>query len=136
MALLRWDEKYLVGYPQIDEEHRYLFVLINDFYDAFMEDRDRARVLQLMNRLVDYAERHFTNEEVLMRDSGFAGLEAHHAHHERLFDQIFQLNARFQDRSVNPTHDTVQFLRTWLCDHILHEDLAFGAHLKSLQGPG
>ena len=133
MALLRWDEKYRVGQAQIDSEHQYLFELINDFYDAFMEDHDRGRVLGLLNRLVDYAQRHFTHEEALMREAGFANLDAHLAHHEKLFEQIFELSTRFQDRAVNPTHATVQFLRGWLTDHIVHEDRVFGAHLANLQ---
>jgi hemerythrin len=132
MALIRWEDRFLVGQAQVDEEHRYLFQLINDFHDAFVEDHDRARVLLLLNCLVEYAERHFANEEALMQMSGYPGIDAHRAHHEQLFEQIFQLNARFQDRAVNPTHATVQFLRNWLTDHILHEDLLFGAHLKKL----
>lgn len=133
MSLLRWDAKYLVGQERIDREHQYLFEVINEFYDAFMEDHDRGRVLLLMNRLVDYAQRHFTNEEALMRQANFPDIDAHAAHHEKLFEKVFELNAKFQDRSVNPTQATVQFLRTWLGDHIVHEDLVFGAHVANLQ---
>lgn len=133
MALMRWDDKYLVGERQIDDEHRYLFELINDFYDGYMDDRDRARVLGLFNRLVDYAQRHFTNEEALMQMSGYPDLDAHHARHEALFEEIFALNARLQDRAINPAHDTVKFLKIWLSDHIIHDDMVFGAHLASLR---
>ena len=133
MALIRWDDKYLVGEKQIDDEHRYLFELINEFYDGYMEDRDRARVLALFNRLVEYAQRHFTNEEALMQRSGYPDFDAHRGRHEKLFEQVFALNARLQDRAVNPTHDTVQFLKTWLSDHIMLQDLVLGAHLASLK---
>jgi hemerythrin len=133
MPLVRWDDKYLLGQEQIDDEHRSLFAMINAFYDAFMEDRDRARVLSLLNRLVDYAQRHFTNEERLMLESGYADLDAHRLHHERLFEQIFRLNEKLQDRTVNPAHDTVKFLRNWLSDHIIQEDLILGAHLHKLR---
>ena len=129
--LLRWEEKYRVGNEQIDQEHLYLFQLINEFYDAFVEKRERALLLNLLNRLVDYAERHFTNEEALMKSAGYVALDEHRAHHEKLFEQIFALNAKFNDRAVNPTHDTVLFLKGWLGEHILHEDLLFGAFLKN-----
>ena len=134
MALVRWDDKYLLGQEQVDAEHRSLFDLINDFYDAYMEDRDRNRVLALFNRLVDYAQKHFTNEERLMVEAGYPDLDAHRQHHERLFEQIFRLNERLQDRAINPEHDTVKFLRNWLGDHIVHDDLVFGAHLARLRG--
>jgi hemerythrin len=134
MALVRWEDRYLLGQEQIDSEHRSLFTLINEFYDAYMDDHDRSRVVVLFNRLVDYAQKHFTHEEQLMLESGYADLDAHRLHHERLFEQIFRLNERLQNRAVNPEHDTVKFLRTWLSDHIIHEDLVFGAHLHKLRG--
>ena len=133
MALVRWEDRYAVGQPQIDDEHRYLFQLINDFHDAFVDAGNRAQLLWLLNRLVDYAQRHFTNEERLMLESGYPGLDAHRARHVQLFEQIFVLNSKFEERTVNPAREAVLFLRTWLADHILHEDMAVGAHLKCLQ---
>lgn len=129
--LVRWEEKYRVGDEQIDGEHQYLFELINDFYDAFLEKRERAVLVTLLNRLVDYAQRHFEHEEALMRDIDYPGLASHHAHHERLFEHIFALAARFEDRAYNPTHEATLFLKGWLADHILQEDLLLGAHLRA-----
>lgn len=134
--LLRWGEKYRVGNDQIDQEHQYLFQLINEFYDAFAEKRDRTLVLQLLSRLVDYAERHFTNEETQMRASSYPGLDDHHRHHEKLFEQIFELNAKLADRAFNPGHQTAQFLKGWLADHIVQEDTLLGAHLQNKKNDG
>lgn len=132
--LVRWEEKYRVGNEQIDQEHQYLFQLINEFHDAYAEKRDRAILLNLLNRLVDYAERHFTNEEALMLAAGYPASDEHRAHHETLFEQIFSLNARFSDRAYNPARDATAFLKGWLADHILQEDLTLGAFLKATPG--
>lgn len=129
--LVRWDEKYRVGNDQIDQEHQYLFELMNAFYDGYLEKRDRAQLLILLNRLVDYAQRHFRNEEALMKSSGYADVEAHSARHEKLVEQVFDLNTRLSDRAFNPEHDTVAFLKGWLTDHIVHQDLLLGAHLNA-----
>lgn len=131
MALLRWDAKYLLGQAQIDDEHQRLFELINSFYDAFMLDHDRATVRGLLGRLVEHIQLHFANEEALMQESGFPGLDGHRGQHQKLLEQVLEVSAKFQDRSVNPTHDTVLVLRNCLGDHILRHDLVFGAHLKS-----
>lgn len=133
--LVRWDEKYRVGVERIDQEHQYLFRLINEFYDAFMEKRDRSVLVTLLNRLVDYSESHFKYEESLMREAGYGGAAEHCAHHERLFEQIFVLAGRFEDRSFNPTHEATVFLRSWLADHILQEDLPLGLHLRVTSRP-
>lgn len=133
MALLRWDAKYLLGQAQLDDEHQRLFELINNFYDAFMLDHDRATVRGLLDRLVEHIQLHFANEEALMRETGFPGLEAHRVQHRILLEQVLGVHAKFQDRNVNPTHDTVLVLRSCLGEHILRYDLGFGAHLKSRQ---
>lgn len=129
--LVRWDEKYRVGNAQIDQEHQYLFQLINEFYDAFAEKRDRTLLVNLLTRLVEYSERHFTNEEVLMKASRYPALDEHVRHHEKLFEQIFRFSEKLSDRAFNPTHEMLLFLKGWLADHILHEDLLLGAYLQN-----
>lgn len=136
MSLLRWSDQYLVGNDLIDRQHRYLFDLINAFHDAFVEQRERREVLRLLNQLIEYAESHFQDEERLMRESRYPDLERHHAAHARLYERIFALNAKLEDRSLNPTYDTIAFLRTWLSDHIVGDDVAIGAYLSSGPQPG
>lgn len=133
MTLLRWDKRYLVGQAQIDREHQELFNSVNEFYVAFMLDQDRRRVLALLDGLVDYTRRHFASEDAMMKESGFPGLEAHRAQHVKMFEQVFALQEKFREPAANPTHATVQFLRSWLNDHILQHDLVFGAYLGNLQ---
>ena len=134
MSLIAWNDDFLVGNAQIDEQHRYLFQLINAFYDAYMDNQSRREVLRLLNQLIEYSESHFQDEEAIMRKAGYAEIDSHHHAHEGLYDQIFALNTKFDDRALNPTHDTISFLRTWLTDHIMKEDMAFAAFVKSKEG--
>lgn len=136
MSLLRWSDSYLVGHEQVDDEHRYLFTLINEFHDAFMERHARSDLDRLLNRLVEYTERHFRHEEALMREAGYPELARHAAIHESLVEKIFQLAEKFSNRAINPTRDTIGFLETWLTDHIVVEDLAFSVFVAAAQNGG
>lgn len=133
MSLVRWSDEFLVGDATIDSQHRYLFDLINAFHEAFMASRSRKEVARLLNQLTEYAETHFQEEERLMRESAYPAAGEHHVIHEALYEQIYALNARFEDRALNPTYETVAFLRTWLTDHILKSDVAFGEYLRHRQ---
>ena len=133
MSLLRWSESYQVGHQQVDDEHRYLFSLVNDFHDAFMERQARSDLDRLLNRLVEYTERHFRHEEALMREAGYPELERHMTIHETLVEKIFQLAEKFSNRAINPTRETVAFLETWLTDHIRVEDMAFAVFVAAAQ---
>lgn len=134
MSLLRWSDNYLVGHEQVDTEHRYLFALINEFHDAFMERHSRADLDRLLNRLVEYTERHFRHEEAMMREAGYPDLARHAAIHESLVEQIFRLAEKFSNRAINPTRETFAFLDTWLTEHIRVEDMAFALFMAATTG--
>ena len=133
MSLVLWSDEYLVGDTQIDAQHHYLFDLINAFHDAFMANHSRKEVARLLNQLTDYAETHFQDEECVMCETGYPAAAEHHATHEGLYEQIYALHEKFEDRALNPTYETVAFLRTWLTDHILKNDVALGKYLKDHQ---
>ena len=52
MALLSWNDQYLIGQPTIDDEHKTLFRLINDFHTHWSENRDRKDVARVLNQLI------------------------------------------------------------------------------------
>lgn len=133
MSLLRWNDKYAVRQELIDEQHRYLFALINDFHDAYEEKQSRQHLLALLNKLIDYAQRHFRDEERVMAEHAYPQLAEHQERHAQLFEQIFALNEKLTDRAFNPTHAAVAFLNGWLADHILLHDLQFGRYLRRQQ---
>jgi hemerythrin len=135
MSLVRWTSQLDIGQPLIDDEHKYLFDLINEFHEAYLTKQSRDQVMRVLNRLVEYAERHFKHEEDLMRDAGYPGLDEHRIKHEALFEKVFALNSRFEDRALNPTHEMFGFLRDWLSDHILQNDSKFGEYLATLTKP-
>ena len=96
MHLVRWQDEYLVGDNTIDADHKMLFGIINEFYDAFVQSRKRSDLTHILIRLVNYAEEHFQREEKIMAEHGFPGAAEHHAIHEELYETIFALNKRLE----------------------------------------
>lgn len=131
MSLVRWAPQLNIGHELIDDEHKYLFDLINEFHEAYLTKQSRDQVMRVLNRLIEYAERHFKHEEDLMRDAGYPDLDEHRRKHEALFEKVFELNSRFEDRAINPTHEMFSFLKDWLSDHILQNDSKFGEFLAA-----
>lgn len=130
MILLSWRDEYRVGVEQIDTEHRFLFALINEFHDSYQGGRSKRDLLQVLQRLVAYAEQHFQNEEALMAASEYPRLEGHHGLHEKLVASIFELNESLSTHEGSVNAATLRFLKNWLLDHIIVEDMAFGDFLK------
>lgn len=130
MALLSWRADYEVGVATIDAEHRYLFDLINEFHDRSAGGETRVAVLQVLSKLVGYAEEHFQHEEALMNEHAYPQLERQRGSHETLFSSLFELNDRLSKGDADIDFQTMRFLKGWLVDHILKEDMDIGVFLR------
>ena len=129
MALLNWKRDYLLGNAQIDSDHQHLFDLINSFHYEFVQNRDRAKILRLLNMLVKYCEEHFQREELMMAEKSYPGLDEHRQIHAGLFETIFELQSKLENDSIRMEKETIVFLRHWLTDHIAEHDTAFARFL-------
>lgn len=130
MPFLSWRDDYRVGVAHIDQEHRYLFDLINQFHDSHRGGADRKTLEGILTRLVQYAEAHFRHEEQTMLENEYPQHAEHCSLHEELYLAVFQLSEELAANSVRVTMDTHRFLRNWLVKHILKHDLAFSEYLK------
>ncbi|MDF1555845.1 MAG: bacteriohemerythrin [Deferrisomatales bacterium] len=140
--LIQWRRQFEIGVEEVDAEHRHLAHLVNSFYDLFRAGAGADKVYTVLNLLVQYVETHFKHEEGLMEAGGYPELERHRALHDTLTEQIFTLNEQCAAGVARLTQATMEFLKTWLLDHILHEDMLIAAHLQGralppgFHGPG
>ncbi len=135
MAFLSWRNEYRVGVEQIDEEHRYLFDLINAFHDTHVGGTKRSALEQILNRLVHYAEQHFRHEEAIMKAEAYPAYVEHCALHEDLYLTIFRLSEKLAAGSLQVDMETVRFIRSWLVEHIVKHDLRFSDYLARRPKP-
>lgn len=111
---------YTVHHPLMDEHHHTLFRLIDQLDNAILESNEHALIGDVLESLLRYTKMHFAAEEYLMRMSGFPGIHEHKDAHDRLVNQVHELQRRHRkgDRAV-----IKQFMmRDWLVNHILGMD--------------
>ena len=89
MNQFEWSEKHSVGCPDVDDEHKALFRIAQELYDAIHEGTARAELTSLFDRLASYTRFHFANEEALMRKTGALDYDQHCREHRKftLFKQ-------------------------------------------------
>ena len=127
MALLTWDEKYSLNIVELDRQHRRLFALFNDLYEAMQDGHGADVIDKVLTGMIDYTAYHFAYEEKLLRENGYKDTAAHRAEHARLAQQAKDLAVRARDGDVTPA--TLKFLSGWLLNHILVEDRKFAGCL-------
>ncbi|MBV5350518.1 hemerythrin family protein, partial [bacterium] len=77
-----------------------------------------------------YTVDHFQAEESLMQETGYPGLEAHHALHEGLVHQVLELEEKYAAGTMILSIMTMHFLKDWLSHHIQDEDRKLAAYLR------
>ncbi|MFW3145462.1 MAG: bacteriohemerythrin [Thermoplasmatota archaeon] len=131
MVLFKWEDRYLVGINQVDEQHKRLVHLINDLHEAMLEGRGKAETHKVLLKLIDYSMYHFTTEEKLMEKHGYDELVRHQTQHLSFVDKVKDLSRRHDEGEYMISIETNEFLKEWLSSHILVSDKRLGPYLRS-----
>jgi len=128
--LIEWKPEYSVEIDSIDKQHQALVSIIGHLQEAMLEGKTKQVVSPLFAAMNQYTKYHFDYEERLLEENGYPGLESHRAEHARLIERLKELENKYLQGSLHAGAPLMQFLRTWLFDHICVHDRQYGAYLK------
>lgn len=124
-----WSEDYALGLSEIDEQHKYLFALINDIWLGLANKADRETSMRLVAELERYTVTHFAAEEAFMLEQRYSRYAEHKAEHEKFVGRIAQEKAGIAaGRGLSLA--LVHFLRDWLVQHIRFTDRAYADEFR------
>jgi len=127
---MEWSSSYATNVSKFDDEHKVLFTMVNDLHDAMQQKRSREAVGSVLNRLIDYTANHFAGEEEQMRRTSYPDFNNHKREHEKLVEQALGLKAKFEAGETLHTQSVIEFLQSWLVNHIQGVDKKYGPHLN------
>lgn len=125
MPAFKWDEHFVTGLVDVDQQHRHLVDLINTFEEMLASDTHNHDALaQIVDALSEYTVFHFTEEESLMQRSGIdEDYFAKHVNAHRMFlDEVVALKTSMGSTDGHAAAHLLNFLTHWLAYHILGED--------------
>jgi len=128
--MIQWREALAVGHPNIDSDHQRLLNLINLF-----ETADEANIEQTLFELVQYTRAHFAREEAFQRQMNFPEAAKHKVFHDDLAKESEKLLHLWETTPRAGQAALIlriaPFLRGWLIDHIINEDLKMKPYLAA-----
>jgi hemerythrin-like metal-binding protein len=133
--MIRWNERYSVNIPAIDEEHREFFDIIGELGAAMKNGQSHEILEQTLDRLVQYAGKHFDNEEKLFREHNYPQREEHKAIHDEFIHKLSEYNDLFRKGSNIVSVQLIGFLSDWLVKHIMQEDQQYAKFLAEVKTP-
>ncbi len=87
---------------------------------------------RVLDGLALYVSYHFAHEEGLFLRAKYPGYERHRKQHLALTDTVKEIYTEFQSGNADTLPQQVlEFLKTWLYEHIMGADRAFGVYLNT-----
>ncbi|WP_119966983.1 GGDEF domain-containing protein [Simplicispira lacusdiani] len=130
-----WDQFFNTGLPEVDAQHHGLIDAFNDLSDALQRSNagDGAGLAESFERMVNFAEFHFAEEELLMHNQGVdpRHVHAHTALHRQFIEQVAAM-WRSREALQDPAQSFVGFLTSWLGLHILGIDQSLARQVACL----
>ena len=123
-----WKDKYELGVPVIDEQHKELFRRVESFLQVLRSETKWDEKVQKVNETLEfmkgYVVEHFRDEEEYQLSIGYPGYEAHKQIHIGMVNYVLEFSKQYE-QSNNDEQLLQQFggkLLAWLINHVAAED--------------
>ena len=130
MLTIAWNDRYLIGIPMIDNQHKYLLQLLNTLYADYASNQDTEYLAALFDNLIAYASYHFALEERWMIGQQYPLLPEHKKEHATFSAQVKQMQLEYGENGKDVSLQAITFLYHWLTDHIQGSDFNFGCFIR------
>ncbi|VAW60047.1 hypothetical protein MNBD_GAMMA08-2864 [hydrothermal vent metagenome] len=127
---VKWNDSYSVGIKSIDCDHKKLLGMINQLQTASQYETHEGMLEDILNELVGYTKYHFTREEEMMRECNYPGYDVHKKQHEAMIEQVTKFIDEYRVHKTRTINDVVQYLKSWLVNHINGCDQEYSPYLK------
>ena len=125
MTKFTWDEKYSVNNEVLDNQHKRLFVILNNLHQCCYAKAHSVTISSIVEELLSYASHHCETEERHLKRIRYKHIKDHVSEHRLITDVIYKQQYKRDIKEVEITLETVSELGKMLIDHILKEDMKY-----------
>ena len=134
---LKWEERFELGIPAIDEQHKSLVEIYNHLHGEVMETRIRGGSMwrealsDSLRDAVNHAKTHFALEEKLMAAAGYESLDIHKERHHDFVEKVTELLSSFNKCDLHDALEFSRFIHEWITMHIAREDKLYAKKVRN-----
>jgi hemerythrin-like metal-binding protein len=113
-----WDASFNSGIDIIDEQHQYLFDLVNELHDAIADHRSAYQIARAIKALELYADVHFKKEKQIKANNNVRMAEKISVRYNRFKYKMLKFKNLMHDDPLVDGQDILSFLHSWLMNHV------------------
>lgn len=126
MPLIEWNDKMSVKVKELDNQHKKLINMINELGEAIETNKEQYYLGGLLGQLMEYAVVHFDTEESYFRKFAYPENFLHKKEHKSFVRKVVVFKNKFDKGEAGLSAEIIDFLSTWLKQHILQTDMQYG----------
>ena len=131
MNKIIWLLKYSVDNKVLDDQHKELLNIMNDFMEmSSMPDTKKEEILPIVTKLENYINVHFNTEESFMKSYAFPDYENHMKLHNEFKIRVSSLKEKCAGENPPQAIEMLRFLYEWLVNHIEKEDQLYVSYIN------
>lgn len=127
---MKWEPAFNLGLTEIDEQHKRIVAIINQLNQAILDQESDEKIDQILAEMSDYADYHFKTEEGYFHKHHFPLIDDHILQHKKFIDKVADFRKKYEDGQAI-TFQLMNYLKSWLSNHILDADREYVDLIKS-----
>jgi hemerythrin len=125
---IEWSADLSVNNEIIDKQHKHIFTILDQLNMQLPEDAKNCQFARLLTELTDYGLTHLKEEEKIMAEKQYPGLDEHKKIHKAYLLKVAMFNIKFHETSQK---EVVDFLKNWWYNHISKMDMQYRDFIES-----
>ncbi len=121
---LVWDESFVLGIEEIDQQHRSIVEHFTNFSEAVQDGSAKEVLAEMATFLVEYAALHFATEDRYMQRYNYPRIEEQHSEHDDFTRDAENLVKKIQEEGASRELSialTGKMVR-WVIQHVRNHD--------------
>jgi hemerythrin len=131
MKIINWKDEFSVGVKELDDQHKKLVRMVNALIAEQNSLTDPTTIADLLTQMTEYAQVHFRAEEYLMAEYGYDQKGQQEKQHQAFIDETISFHSSADIGSNILSVALLDYLSTWLINHILTEDMQYKEFFKN-----
>ena len=137
MESFHWDQSFITGLPEVDEQHHRLVELINRFGDLVTAGKalNLEDIETVFEELRNYTVYHFRDEESMMMRIGVDAkhVKMHLDAHAHFLEEVSSLHTGITPNNHEAAASLLDYLSKWLAYHILGTDQDMARQIAAIE---
>jgi len=130
MSSFKWSKHNAVYLPEFDQEHKSIFRMAEQLYQALLAGARLRTVEPLLRELSHEAQGHFKHEEEQMRSVRYPQFAWHKRQHDTVRAKVTEIKRCTRRGDREAVLEGVEFLGSWLRGHTAVTDRMMTAYLR------